>query len=316
MKKFISCDWGTSALRLRVVDLATAKVLAEVSSDDGIATVFHLWQECKKVELDRIPFYLDVLGKKIYRLEQELGTSLDEVAVVISGMASSSIGMDELLYKEIPIDIRKPELNWKKFESLSGFNHAVYLVSGVRSANDVMRGEETQLIGCIDDENVHNGLFIFPGTHSKHVFVKDGSVTGLRTYMTGEIFDLLSTKSVLSSSIMRPAVLTSELKNRFTEGIVDGRQGNLLHHAFMVRTNDLFKKMSKEENYYYLSGLVIGTELNSILNDPGDIVLVASGEPGKLYAIALKSLERDIKVVDPGTAVVMGQMKIFGSLLL
>ncbi len=63
-----------------------------------------------------------------------------------------------------------------------------------------MRGEETQLIGCLKSGK-QDGFFIFPGTHSKHVEVEDGMVKDFKTYMTGEFFELLSQKSILLNSV-------------------------------------------------------------------------------------------------------------------
>lgn len=66
-----------------------------------------------------------------------------------------------------------------------------------------MRGEETQLIGCIqdDDQTISDRMFILPGTHSKHILVRNQQITAFKTYMTGEISDLLSNKSILKNSL-------------------------------------------------------------------------------------------------------------------
>ena len=61
----------------------------------------------------------------------------------------------------------------------------------------------------LDEEQV----FIFPGTHSKHVTVKNGNVIDIKTYMTGEFFELLSVKSILSATIEKTVDLNNE-KNK------------------------------------------------------------------------------------------------------
>src|SRR5258708_30558283 len=118
-------------------------------------------------------------------------------------MASSNIGMNELRYKEIPFNVNEPGLVIKKMEAADEFKHSIVLISGVKTIDDAMRGEEKQLAGCVDENAEGEQLFIFPGTHSKHVRVKDQFITGIKTYMTGEFFELLSKKSILSSSVER-----------------------------------------------------------------------------------------------------------------
>ncbi len=79
-------------------------------------------------------------------------------------------------------------------------------------------------------------LYIFPGTHSKHIIVKDGAVVAFTTYMTGEFFALLSKQSILHTSVEKHT--DSAPSASFMNGVEDATKGNLLHLAFMVRTND------------------------------------------------------------------------------
>ena len=312
----ISCDWGTSALRLRLVDTASATVLAEVTTPEGIANTFEAWKKTGKGEEERIVFYQSKLSEQIIKLEQQLRHSLDHIPLVISGMASSNIGMIELPYKEVPFAINEPGLTIKKTEATTRFKHSILLISGVKTNDDAMRGEETQLTGCLNENQTGEQLFIFPGTHSKHVRVKDQFITGIKTYMTGEFFELLSTKSILSSSIERGKGFDDEAnKKGFTEGVKTSRQSNLLHNSFLARTNHLFKKLTKQENYYYLSGLIIGTELGEIPVNNNPITLVAAGEMQQLYSAALHALQaadekKNVGVEDPDWALVKGQLKV------
>ncbi|MEJ7588662.1 MAG: 2-dehydro-3-deoxygalactonokinase, partial [Ferruginibacter sp.] len=108
-------------------------------------------------------------------------------------------------------------------------------------------------------------LFIFPGTHSKHLSVKNGMVTSITTYMTGELFDLLSSKSILSASVKKNE--RGDNSPFFIEGVIKGTGSNLTNSIFHVRTNHLFNKITSFENYDYLSGLLIGHELKEIARD-------------------------------------------------
>ena len=61
---------------------------------------------------------------------------------------------------------------------------------------DVMRGEETQLVGAVaaDEASV---LAVLPGTHSKWARVDRGRVVDFTTYMTGELYGVLLSHSIL-----------------------------------------------------------------------------------------------------------------------
>src|SRR5215469_4233274 len=260
MQTFISCDWGTSALRVRLVDANTLNVIAQTESLQGISATFESWKNDSRNENGRLIFYQSALNKEIERLEQKMNHSLNDVPLIISGMASSSIGMIELRYRKIPFDVDADDLNIKVIEASDGFRHQIILISGIRTEDDVMRGEETLLVGCIDENIREEQLFIFPGTHSKQVVVKDGIVVDFKTYMTGEFFELLSKKSILSNDVAEGNFSESGLES-FKKGVKDSLHSNLLHSSFLVRTNHLFDKLSKQENYFYLSGLLIGAEL-------------------------------------------------------
>ena len=78
----------------------------------------------------------------------------------------------------------------------------VYIAPGVatrdeRGAPDVMRGEETQILGAMKSSGAHSGLFVLPGTHSKWARVEAGCIVGFETFMTGEVFAVLKEHSVL-----------------------------------------------------------------------------------------------------------------------
>jgi 2-dehydro-3-deoxygalactonokinase len=313
MKRILSCDWGTSALRLRLVDAGDVIVLAEAANRQGISNTFELWKKTGKPEEERITFYQTVLSGQIKSIEQQLKISLDGIPVIISGMASSNMGMIELPYKEIPFHLDLPELNVKETDATNEFRHAMLIVSGVRTTDDVMRGEETQLIGCVNELSKEKQLLIFPGTHSKHVTVKNGIVSDIKTYMTGEFFELLSVKSILSGSVKESLHLADpdNLKS-FEKGVSDSQNENLLHSSFLVRTNDLFGKLSKEKNYYYLSGLLTGYELKETMNHKMLLTVVSNKSQMSLYEVALNNLGiSGVKYDDADNAIVKGHCKLY-----
>lgn len=310
MERFLSCDWGTSSLRLRLVNAASLQVSGGVITNNGVLSVFNEWKNRGEDHNSRLRFYLDVLDEQIRKIEQQFSFSLKEIPLIISGMASSAIGMMELPYKKIPYAVNE-ELIVQNIASTNTFNHPILLISGIRSDDDVIRGEETQLLGCIEKES-GDQLFIFPGTHSKHIKVKDGIVVEFKTFMTGEFFELLSKKSILAGSVEGSGEFSNpENLRSFQLGVLESTQLNLLYGSFKVRTNHLFQNLSKQQNYFFLSGLLIGTELKELVDISETITVVTDKLQEQLYKAALNCLNIHANFYDSVRAILNGHKKIY-----
>ena len=317
-EKFLSCDWGTSSFRLRLVDAINQVTIAEESSSQGIFLTHELWKQTGKPKKNKLLYFQSFLHDQIKKIEEKQKCSLKELPLVISGMASSSIGMLELPYKEIPFCTDGSDLEIKTIAADTFFSHPTIIISGVKTSDDVMRGEETLLVGCFPIRKDENQVFIFPGTHSKHVTVKNGLAVGITTYMTGEYFELLSKKSILSASIEKGGDRQYD-KNQesFKAGVLHGIETNLLHGSFLVRTNQLFAKFSNQENYFYLSGLLIGAELKDLKNNMASGLLIVGNKnliPYYKTAILLLNLPGAVFVRDADEALIRGQLKICSNL--
>jgi 2-dehydro-3-deoxygalactonokinase len=314
MEKFLSCDWGVSSFRLRVVETAGLKIIAEERSDEGIAKCFKLWKQCGSNEKQRLNFYFDVIREHIKILKRKAGASFDDIPLIISGMASSTIGMVHLPYKQLPFFADGSDLEIKFIKAADNFSHKTIIISGAKTNDDVMRGEETQLAGCFR-EGEEEQVFVFPGTHSKHIWVKEGRAIDLKTYMTGEFFQLLAKTSILCDNIEERGDL-KETRNLqgFQQGVTDSTKSNLLHGSFKVRVNDLFGRLSKAENYYYLSGLVIGTEMKELARgEHAKLTLVSDDRLMPFYEAAFKLLNQkqsELKIQNADEAMVRGQLEI------
>lgn len=312
----LCCDWGTSFFRIRLVNTVTFSNIVESVDDHGIASVFRQWQQENRK--DRIRFYLDILNQHISKLEKTAGISLKNIPIIISGMASSTLGIMEVDYADLPFETDGSGINVKRIASSKPFQHEVYIISGVKANADVMRGEETQLVGAAYFEKGKQ-VVLLPGTHSKHVFIKNGKVVNFKTYMTGEFFELLSKKSILHSSIENIGEFESkEYLTSFTNGLFDIQKGNLLNACFQVRTNSLFKKANPRENYFYLSGLLIGQELKDLAKSSyRSILLVSNKRLEPFYVCGVKSLLPGwkIEIENAGYATIKGQVKIYKHLI-
>lgn len=327
MNKYIlCCDWGTTSFRLRLVDRYTYEVVGELLSSGGVAGTFRSWKE--QTEINRFDYYSEILKSSILELGNRFGKSLDSIPVIVSGMASSSLGMEEIPYADLPFNISGIQASVKIYENFNGPGANLVLVSGVKSYEDVMRGEEAQLIGLIKINEVsvqeHEQIvFVFPGTHSKHIFVKDEQVTDFKTFMTGEIFNILSEHSILKDSIdLSKSSGLSEPSSieAFKHGVEVSGSSSLLHNLFTVRTMQLFGKFGKEQNSYYLSGLLIGTELRELYSGNYDHLVICSGKHlYDHYKIAAEMLSFKMKtsfiqsdLIDKAT--IAGQVQLFNTL--
>jgi 2-dehydro-3-deoxygalactonokinase len=313
MEQFFSCDWGTSSFRLRLVQAESQTVLHEVTTAQGIASIHKLWQSDDQ-KTDRLAFYRSVIESNMLTIKQSVEHSLVHVPVIISGMASASIGMMELPYKDLPFSTRGTDLLVTTVEPTLDFPHPLVVISGVTTGKDVLRGEETLLVGCNVAKTTTDQLFIFPGTHSKHIRVKNGNARDFKTYMTGELFDLLANKSILSGAVEKdpvPFPLTGN--TAFDEGIHEGVEANLLNSFFNIRINQLFNKRKPKDNYHYLSGLLIGAELKSVADRPYTaITLVCDTQMRNRYyrGMELLGLHHNLVYKNSDETIINGQLII------
>lgn len=314
MDVFLSCDWGTSSFRLRLIQTEGLLILAEEVNDDGIAEIFKRWTVEKKSERERLPFYQSYLHGQIKKLEDRTGYSLHELPLLISGMASSSIGMMELPYKDFPFKADGSDLNVRIIESSEHLPNKQFMISGAKTNDDVLRGEETLVVGC-NVETRDESVYIFPGTHAKHIQVRNGIATHFKTYMTGELFDLLSTKSILSNSIATEDTDNADVvTSHFEKGILEGASSNLLNCVFHVRTAALFKKHTYLENYQYLSGLLVGAELRDLAQHPPRALILVSGkklERKYTQGLTLLGLQKNLECKNADAALIEGQACIY-----
>ncbi|MDZ7694442.1 MAG: 2-dehydro-3-deoxygalactonokinase [Balneolaceae bacterium] len=308
-----SCDWGTSSFRLGLIDRDSEEVLYSRSTRGGIKKLDHEWKQ-QINSSTRESFFLNYLEQQIQQLGEQISRPLNKIPVISSGMVSSSIGMYELPYASVPFSLKKPVLPQKLILQTNKFPRDLLIISGIRTAKDVMRGEEVQLVGLDSDHELKNAICVIPGTHSKHVFVEDNTVVDFKTYMSGELFELLCSHSVLAASVQdseQPLNIDA-----FHEGLEEARQKDFLHAIFGIRTNDLLLGLHKRRNLDLLSGLVIGTEIQSLteLDYDRGIYLAGSGPLIDRYQKALQFMSLQTEtIVQPDRLTLKGHLRIINS---
>jgi len=235
--------------------------------------------------------------------------------VIISGMASSSVGWRELPYARVPVGLDGSSIAQDSFELNVGDNRRVrvQLISGVRGETDMMRGEETEILGLFSDGRhariAGDGIAVLPGTHSKHVHLRNQQITDFRTYMTGELFDVLSAHSLLRASVQpsdgAPATTLLEPASHeaFVAGVRESSVSGLAGSLFQTRVRTVLQKVSPAVNRWFLSGLLIGSEVAGLAAQESERpVLLASPEPLHVaYRLAFEilGLGERLSVVPP-----------------
>jgi 2-dehydro-3-deoxygalactonokinase len=191
---------------------------------------------------------------------------LDAVGLpaILCGMIGSNLGWTVAPYVDCPAGLPDLAAGLAAVEAHAAW---VRIVPGLRcqglaGAPDVMRGEETQLLGWAAQHPERargRQVVCHPGTHAKWVLIEDGRVVRFVTAMTGELFAVLSRHSVLKSDAP-PDDLAA-----FDEGLAAAGDGAALAaRLFTARARVVGGGKPAVSTPSYLSGLLIGAEVAAV----------------------------------------------------
>ncbi|WP_146343761.1 2-dehydro-3-deoxygalactonokinase [Falsiphaeobacter marinintestinus] len=235
--EWISVDWGTSHLRAWAMD--GTEVVARATSDNGMG-------QLSKDDFE--PALVELVG-------DWCGSA--PVDVVACGMVGARQGWFEVPYAAVPTT-PMPKTPMRIPDTTDRFR--VFVVPGLKQAKpaDVMRGEETQIAGFLSLNPGWDGVICLPGTHTKWAHISADEVVSFQTFMTGELFNLLSTASVLRHSIG-----DGWDQDAFAEAMDEtlSRPERLAARLFGLRAGDLLDGQDPDRARARLSGMLIGTEL-------------------------------------------------------
>jgi 2-dehydro-3-deoxygalactonokinase len=244
----IALDWGTSSLRAYLLGSDGATVLESRTESWGIMHV---------PANDFAAAFGEVTGSWRARWPG--------LKAIASGMIGSAQGWVHVPYCSCPAGIA--ELAAALVPVRDGALHIVPGIARFGDAPNMMRGEETQIVGALElhPDLAARSLLVLPGTHSKWVRVEDGRVCDFDTYMTGELFALLREHSILG----RPAKDAgrapdpAEAEEAFSRGVLAARDSpwGLAPALFSARALVLAGRVPPQASMEYLSGLLIGEEL-------------------------------------------------------
>ncbi|MFD1745838.1 2-dehydro-3-deoxygalactonokinase [Rhizobium helianthi] len=287
---YVAVDWGTSSFRLWLMDRQD-QVLAERRSGEGMTSASQTG-------------FSTVLNMHLQAVQA--GHSLP---VIICGMAGARQGWVEAGYVDVPAPLSSV---LKGAVPVNGESRDIRILPGIAQRSedmpDVMRGEETQLLGS--SQQGGSRLVCMPGTHSKWVSVAGETVKGFSSFMTGEVFEALSKHTILKHA-MAEAQSFDGHHPAFVAALqaAHARPAMFTNLIFTCRSGQLLHGLDATAAAARLSGILIGTEMAgglSIADRNTKIQLVASGKLQALYEAAFAALDLDFSTVDADLAVRKG----------
>jgi 2-dehydro-3-deoxygalactonokinase len=284
---WIAVDWGTT--NLRAWALGEGRILAHAESEDGMG------------RLDR-----DGYEPALLRLISPWLTDGRQTDIIACGMVGSRQGWFEAPYRTVPCVPLDPAALVSAPVRDSRIN--VRLIPGLKQTSpaDVMRGEETQIAGVIALSPGFDGVICLPGTHSKWVHVSAGEVVSFQTFMTGEMFALLSQASVLRHGMAAGGWDDAAFDAGLTDAL--SRPDRIGAKLFGIRAEGLIAGLSSGSARARLSGLLIGVELAAAkpywLGQ--SVAIVGSEGLAHSYARALRAQGADPRLVPGADATLAG----------
>lgn len=284
----IAINWGSSNFRAYWLD-AHGAVQAERTSERRAAAVPR--------------------GGFPDALRAEIGDwiSTGESRLLMSGMVGSRLGWEEAPYVEVPASFE--QIASRVMRLNVGFAD-VRIVPGLIGTDEsgvpeLIRGEETEILGT-DGILSDMSYLCLPGTHTKWVRVKDGIIFAFSTSMTGDLY-----RAVRENTVIGTVIQGDETdQEAFLQGVGRSQQrGDLLHHLFGVRTLVLTEKIRHCSALSYLSGILIGHDVKSMVRRGEAVHLVGESELCALYATALRSFDVRSTIERPSAAL-RGLMRI------
>jgi 2-dehydro-3-deoxygalactonokinase len=295
---FIAGDWGTTHLRLFLCDEAGKPL--DTRNGAGVSGL------------------REDVGGAFFRAVEGWDRAHGKLPAVLCGMVGSTIGWREVPYLNCPA---RPEAIAKSALCFAAEGRPIAIAPGLTCRNrllapDMMRGEETQILGAIRCEpKLATGrhFLCMPGTHTKWVSLRDGAVEHFLTALTGELFDILHDHSVLVNAAGTPEVVGGTEFARALEQTKLYPDAELIHLLFEVRSRQLKGELRRKDASAYLSGLIIGQDVSGAkrffrndLAGAGHVVVIGSPTLTELYAQALKTRDLPVTRIDGETASLAG----------
>ncbi len=218
--------------------------------------------------------------------------------IVMAGMVGSNVGWKIAPYLPVPAHFSAIG------EQLTSVGDNIWIIPGLCVSCDdnhnVMRGEETQLLGARTLSP--SSVYVMPGTHCKWVQADAEQIHDFRTVMTGELHHLLLAHSLVGAGLPEQAPSAAAFSAGLARGIASP---DVLPQLFEVRASHVLGNLPREQVSEFLSGLLIGAEVASMREFVGHeqaVTIVAGAALTSRYEQAFRAIGREVSTVSGDTA--------------
>ena len=306
MKRYITVDGGTTNTRVRLV--CDRKIITSKQIPIGATKNIDGNGELKRA-----------LKVAIFEILTEYSLNeADIIRVLASGMITSEFGLIELPHVKAPAGVSElhasmAEVSFPEITSIPFvFTRGIRVESDNLENVDIMRGEETEIVGIMSD---HNCIYVLPGSHSKIIKVdENGRICAFSTMLTGEMITSLSRNTILKDAVDLSIDHFDEDMLLF--GYNYAKCNGLNNSLFKVRVLKNILKYSLEQVYSFFIGAVLSDEIGYILSLASDkIVIGGRKQIREATATILKAncehtvISLDDETVESSTS--LGMIKIF-----
>ena len=306
MSTYITIDGGTTSTRVNF--FTNGEIIDSVKLEIGARA--SIGNREKYIEAIKEAINEIILRNKENKVDR----------ILASGMITCEFGLCNLPHIKAPAGIC--ELHESMYETvISGISDIPFVfIRGIKMESenidfyDMMRGEETELMGIMD-EKYGECIYVLPGSHSKIIKTdKQGKIIAFSTMLTGEMIVALS-----QGTILKDAVDLSDVeidREYLLKGYEYAISAGINKALFKVRILKNMFGASKEEVYSFFMGIILCDEILDIIKEKAKSVVLGGKEQiKKAMALILKEksdkriIQIDERAVEYSTS--MGMVKIY-----
>lgn len=268
-------DCGTTNTRVYIVD-EHANIIARASEKVGVRdTAISSSNQVLK----------DGVHNTFYRAIQEAGIEESEIKCILSsGMITSELGLVEIPHLWAPCNIADLAKNLTPYTDETVFPPQIpfYFIRGIKNkfdpatihmrdvrTLDFMRGEEAQVAGLIEDQNVQLPCYITVlSSHTKFIAVDENqNVLGSVTTLSGQLYEAILKETFIGKSVRE--MDDFDETDFFNSEVVESAYQEILNGGFLrglmyVRFLDTLVHTPWYERRLFAEALLAAEDMRSV----------------------------------------------------
>lgn len=296
MSKYITIDGGTTNTRLSFVEngiiLKTLKLACGARSSMNGESLS-----------DQVRKAIDALTSQYSEPE----------CILAAGMITSEYGLCTVPHIPAPAGVQELHRNMHRVNLAEVSPIPFCFIPGVRTETDMMRGEETELMGLSPQGEC---TYVLPGSHSKIVQTDVlGRITEFCTCMTGEMAAALSCHTILKDAVNLSGGFCEAA---LLEGYQSAKELGINRALFQTRLRKTRLQQEERAVTGFFLGCILQAEADTIVQTAGHSIVIAGQKDLKhaLCCLLPALTDRQITEIsgeDAETASVRGMLRIYES---